>query len=115
MRKWTAAVAVALLVACSGCGTTKTIIPPQVVTTQASFDGNHQTSGILSVDETGFLVTPRYIERYDAMLEKYGERFSPPIKPGDRRGITPEGENYRITGETRSRFGQMNQMRKDGQ
>lgn len=126
MRRLLFIIAICALAGCGGV--TKTIIPPTVVATQASFDGNRQTSGILWIDGGGYHVTAHYLERYDALLEKYGARLVPPVTTGDRRGITtqaagefnpetkqPEAAHYHFTAETRARFTLMNQWRKNGE
>jgi hypothetical protein len=92
----------------------QTVAPAPIVTTQASFDGNAQNSGLIGPDgHGGFYVTAHFIERYDAMLATYGGRFSPPVKPGDRHGIQalPSGE-YDVTAEMIARFRTMNFWRK---
>jgi hypothetical protein len=112
----TAVVLVAVLSGCTGGGAPEqkieTVAPAPIVSTQASFDGNAQNSGYLGYNEHGFLVTPGYLQRYDALLETYGSRLTPKRAPGDREGISEEPPNYRITGEVRMRFWRMNQWRK---
>lgn len=99
----------------TGCSviSTKTVVPPAVEAAQPSWDRNQQNSGIISIDEEGYHVTARYLERYDSMLKLYGTRLEPPVATGDRRGITAEGEGYIFTAEARARFTLMNQWRRD--
>lgn len=64
--------------------------PPVPEQTQPSFDGNKQDSGLILVDaQRGALVTSRFIERYDALVERYGKdpRHALPVKK--RQGVTP--------------------------
>ena len=104
-----------LLALVAGC---TTLAPRPVRTTQASFDSNAahtaqvQNSGIISADATGFLVTPHFIERYDALLANFGKRLTPARKPGDRTGITPAGINFRMNAETMLDFDSLNAIRK---
>ena len=97
---------------CTSCGTTRTVIPPPIVTTQASFDQNVANSGILYVDSQGFHVTKHYLARYDALAALYGSRLVPPVAAGNRDGITPEGDHFLFTAEARGRFAMMNRWRK---
>jgi len=67
--------------------------------------------------EEGFVVKGDWIDAYDALLSKYGNRLFPPRKPGDRNGITEEGSGpshiYRITDAVLERYDNMNSMRRD--
>lgn len=51
----------------------KTIVPPRVVQTQASFVGNEQNSGVIDYDSKGFVMHPSAIERYKKLAEKFRE------------------------------------------
>lgn len=92
----------------------QTVSPPPIVSTHASFDGNVANSGLIGPDnQGGFYVTPHFIARYDSLLVKYGERLSPAVKTGDRRGIVPASDgNFQVTAEMVARFRQMNLWRK---
>jgi phage regulator Rha-like protein len=50
-----------------------------------------QTSGIIKAEtlngKKGFLVTPHFVDRYNALIEQYAERFFPPLLRN--AGITP--------------------------
>jgi hypothetical protein len=89
----------------------QTVVPSRIVSTQASFDGNQQDSGIKTADAQGFVVSANWIARYDAMLVEFGGRFSPAVKAGDRAGILI-GPEIVVTAEVMSRFIRMNQWRK---
>lgn len=103
-----AIVVMATLFLLTSCGSTGlTVIPKTVTTTQASFSGNSQNSHLESVNSTGFSVDADWINTYDALLVIYGDRFIPAVKAGDRKGITAEGDKYRITGEINVRYGKM--------
>lgn len=81
---------VATLVLCfAGCAVRQqTVVAKPIVSTQASFDDNVQNSGIVRLDEHGWIVTANWIARYDALLDKYGTRLVPQRKAGNRDGIT---------------------------
>lgn len=110
----------AAALALSACSVNEqTAVAPALHTSQPSFVGNQQNSGIISVDEHGFKVAPRVIERYDSMLADNsalpaGNQFklSNAPAPGDREGITTEGEFYRVTGQVMQRFNRLNYLRK---
>lgn len=92
----------------------QTVSPPAIVSTQASFDGNVQNSGVIGPDGIGgFYVTPHFVQRYDSLLVKYGERLSPPMKSGDRTGIKAAPvDRFQVTAEMIARFRTMNLWRK---
>lgn len=113
---------VALTGAFLGCSIRQqTVTPPRVVTTEASFDEGRQDSGLKSVslpvdgkEEAAFIVSGHWLERYDAMLLKYGDRFLPPVKAGDRRGIKAlEHNRFSVSPEVSVRFTRMNTWRKN--
>lgn len=97
----------------------QSVVPRPIVSHEASFDGNAQNSGIVNVDEHGFIVTSHWLDRYDAMLAVFGTHFSPAIKPGDRIGVEALPtlqpsipKTFRVTSEVMVRFTRMNQWRK---
>lgn len=96
----------------SGCTSSLTIAPAPIKTTQASWDGNKQNSGIISVNKDGFLVTPHFIDRYQGLLARYGDRLTPKVRPDDTIGVSPEGGNFQITAQVLARFNRLNAMRK---
>jgi hypothetical protein len=96
----------------------QTAVAPALRTSQPSFEGNDQNSGVISVDEHGFKVVKHFIDRYDAMLasnaalpDNDAYKLSSAPAAGDRNGITAEGEFYRITGEVTARFNRLNYLR----
>lgn len=58
---------------------TSTVTPQPVASTQASFDGNQQTSGVLVQDINGYVVTTHFHDRWLALVEVYGRDFKPPV------------------------------------
>lgn len=61
----------------TGCGT---IAPKVEDTTSASFDGNVQNSGIISMDENGAIISSSARERYNAYIVLCGAETIPPTK-----------------------------------
>ena len=103
------ALCAATLLACApAC--TSTVSPDHVSATQASYDGGARTSGVLaSVTDnagniTGWIVTARARERYNALVEAYGATmWSPPI--GRDYGVTPSANgHYLMTSEAMAKF-----------
>lgn len=97
----------------------QTVVPKAIVSTEASFDGESQNSGIVKFDEHGFIVTAHWMERYDGMLSKFGGRFTPAVMPGDRIGVEvfqpsnlSQLPTFRISQQVMVRFTRMNGWRK---
>jgi len=68
---------VCLALLLTGC----TVTPKVVHDAQASFDGTQQNSGILGFDGEGHcVITLHAVERYNALVDKYGKRFTPPLQ-----------------------------------
>lgn len=65
------------------------IIPVPPKDQKASFDGNAQDSGIVEATAEGFIVTARFVDRYNAMIDTYGSEpeFLPPLVKNT--GVTP--------------------------
>lgn len=115
MKRYTNLVLIgAILVFGASCSVRQqTVTPPAIVSTQASFDGNVQNSGLIGPDnQGGFFVTGHFIDRYDALLEKFGNRLVPLVKMGDRKGVTGGPEKFQVTAEMIARFRTMNLWRK---
>ncbi len=71
---------IVLLVAFAmGGGCAGTVTPKVVTSTQASFDGNEQNSGVISVQPNGYVVTAHFRDRYNALIADYGTAFTPPL------------------------------------
>lgn len=62
-------------VICVGCA--KTYVPTISHSQQPSFDGNQQNSGIIGVSVAGFVVTEKVYNKYNALIDIYGYKFSP--------------------------------------
>lgn len=99
----------------SGClwftNPTPDIINSEII----SYDeyGN-QTSGIISVsnDKTGFIVTKRFIERYNSMIERYGKKFIPELIQNQGVSKIDKTDFYFISNQCMGYFLTMNDMRR---
>ncbi|AHF92485.1 hypothetical protein OPIT5_29350 [Opitutaceae bacterium TAV5] len=60
---------------------TSTITPTPVTPARASYDGDNQNSGVLAIDPAGFVVTPRWRERYNLAIARYGADWRPTLAP----------------------------------
>lgn len=107
----------------SGCS--QTVRPQPEPDRHASFDGGHDDSGLIQISGGVALVTSRFVERYNAMIEVYGSEpeFLPPLVKD--YGVTPasgkdmadhpgRGTLYLMTNEALVKFIKMNQWRKMG-
>lgn len=90
----------ASLVLLSGCGT---VVPKVREGTISSFDGNDQNSGVIEITENGALVTPDFIQFYNALIEDYGNKTTPET-PRDFGAKKLENGNYLLTLEGLSRM-----------
>ncbi len=106
--------AVFVIALLSGCSHL-TVTPKPVVSHTASFSGNKQTSGVISADQYGVIVDSGWMARYDSLLAKYGKDLTPPVKSGDRVGVTKVGNDYRVSMEVSIRFAEMNQRLRNGE
>lgn len=95
-------------------GCSSTVTPKPVATSEASFDGGEQNSGILKLVDGGAIITEHARERFNALIEIYGEEFLPAIEKD--RGIRPDLSDgtYFITNEALQKFILMNHWRKMG-
>ena len=81
------------IIALPGCSTTA---PKPVQPKQASFDavadakGNNQNSGVLGFTNHQAVITATARDRYNALCERWGKKFVPPVVPPDA-GLTPCG------------------------
>ena len=112
---------VSSLVSCSTHDTS--VRPVAVVDTKPSYDGNKQDSGIIKITEEGVIVTQRFVDRYDALINTYGAEpdFLPPLVCGQGVEVAPKelqekyldrGTIYLMEKQALVRFIKMNQWRK---
>ena len=86
-------------------------MPPPIVETQPSWDGEKQNSGLLGyVDGKGFEITKGAAERYKSLTIKFGDKLNPPVKPGE--GLEIFGENYILSAEYMSVFMEVSRLNK---
>jgi hypothetical protein len=105
MRTAVLCVTIVCLAACAS-----TVTPQRVEPGQASYDDGSQNSGVLSavVDAdgvtTGWVVTARARDRYNALVERYGaSMWSPPI--GRDYGVKPRSDgSFLLTNEAMAKF-----------
>jgi hypothetical protein len=82
-----------------------------------AYDGNVQNSGIIAKSDKGFIVTKGFVDRYNALIEIYGNGvkgypMTPPLKQND--GIMFLVEHYIIDSEHMVKFLDMNAWRRNG-
>ena len=109
-------VCLALLVV-QGCAST--VAPKPVVAGVASFDGNHADSGFLGwADDGQGLITDRLRQKYDILVVKYADRWTPPLRLGE--GIQPgpvdpeRGKTWLITKESLAKLLTMTRWQREG-
>lgn len=90
-----------------GCGT---VIPKPVQANVASYDGDVQNSGLVSLTNSNgvmvAIITPHARDRYNGLIAIFGTNFIPPITLD--AGITPAPPNFRIDAEHLVDFMRMN-------
>ncbi len=98
-----------LLVLLLGCSTTRSVQKDS----SASYDKGVKNSGVISttVDKTGFVVTERFVARYNSLVEKYGKQFNPPVKKN--AGVISYKDNYVIDNEHMVKMAKMNTWEKN--
>jgi hypothetical protein len=74
MKHWLLILAFSLFPGC-----TSTITPTPVTAARASYDGDAQTSGVLAVTPEGVIVTPRWRERYNLAIARFGKSWTPAL------------------------------------
>ncbi len=87
-------------------------VPEAVSSLAPSFEGNCATSGVLSVvrdregRSCGWIVSARARARYNALIEKYGTLWTPPIRPD--HGVSDLGNGFFLmTNEAMEKFALM--------
>lgn len=91
-----------------------TITPPTVTPQQASFDGNDQNSGIIRYTPAGFLVTPHFRDRYNALVDTYGRTFKPELEHDAGMKPATDGTNWTVDAQHMADFVTMNLKKKSG-
>ena len=103
-----------------GCATA--IAPKTNVSQRASYDNNVANSGILGIaPDGGRIVTLHFRDRYNALIDLYGDQFNPALKRDSGIGILPVNSKKtsrqagcHIDKEHYIKMGQMVQWKLDG-
>lgn len=110
-----AALVAALLLAHLLGGCAPTYRPKAPASTQASWDGTNQNSGLIgfAADGSG-VITAHARDRYNALAYMYGYYFRPPVHADD--GVTPTATNhvFFIDPQHLAYFATMNRWLKEG-
>jgi hypothetical protein len=103
----TAACACTLLACAPGC--VSTVSPVEIRAAAPSYDGDSLNSGVLACirdgagNVTGWTVTARARDRYNALVAKCGSLWTPPIVPD--YGVTPNADGtWHMTNEAMDKF-----------
>lgn len=89
----------------------ETYVPPPIVETQPSWDGENQNSGLIDyIDGKGFLITPSAAQRYRSLTEKFGKNLTPNITFGE--GLVAYEGNFILSSEYMSAFMEMSRLNK---
>lgn len=73
------------LILCAGCTTT---VVPKHVEAMATYDGGQKDSGFVGYSPDGRgIITSATRDKYNALVERYGQQFLVPLKKDD--GLTP--------------------------
>lgn len=104
-----------ILCDCIGCTSWTNPTPDIIYSETVTFDeyGN-QTSGIISVsdDKSGFIVTAHFISRYNAMIKKYGKKFTPELENNQGANKIDKTPYWYITNQSMGYFLTMNDLRR---
>lgn len=104
-------VIILLALAATSC---TTITPDQVHATAPSYDGNDQNSGIIAAVPAGIVVTPHLRDRYNHLIDLYGQDFTPAIKADAGLTDAPDKVNFILDRQHFVQFLEMNQWLKAG-
>jgi hypothetical protein len=89
------------------------VVKPPIVDATPSWDGNEQNSGVLGyIDGEGWNITQNAANRYNALIEKYGATFLPPLERGQGLKILEDGRII-LSNEHMVKFIMMNKKHKE--
>lgn len=118
--KRTSLIAILTLLALTGLssGCTRTIIPPSVRDSGASFDGGQKDSGFRGwyTNSNGAVfavMSPKAHDRYNALVSKFGNQYPVPLKNNDGTQSFTNG-TWLIDSEHDVKFREMNGWSKSG-
>lgn len=108
--------ALLIVVALSFSDCAKPIVPTTNVSTTASYDAGIKNSGVISKtpDRKGFIVTSHFRDRYNSLVDMYGDQFSPALKQDEGFNFEREGLTCIIDIEHMVKMGQMAQWKRNG-
>lgn len=111
-----ALVAITLPSGISGCA--HVIAPKTNESHIASYDPQDKgepTSGIIGIAPGGGrIVTQHYRDRYNSLIDMYGDQFNPPLKHDEGIDFSGEGSTCVIDKAHHVMFGRMLQWKRDG-
>lgn len=94
----------------SGC---LTVTPdPVKPPTHISWDAGEANGGVIALTQKGAEITPRALERYEALIDIYGKHFVPSLKTG--HGVTKTKVGIFLDNDALEKFIVMNQWRRMG-
>ncbi len=95
-------------------GCTGTVAPKIASSSQPSWDGGMQNSGILGeTDSHSLVISSHARDRYNGLISTYGGKYSPALKTDD--GIEATGTNtFLLEAGHAAKFIEMNRWRKQG-
>jgi hypothetical protein len=109
----TVAVLLSVIFWLSLAGCANTVTPDRIAAGAPSWDGNEQTSGVLSLNPNGFVVTDHFRFRYNGLIATYGRDFTPPLK-ADAGIIAMTSGRWLIDRQHLSQFLEMNAWHRAG-
>lgn len=99
-------------------GCAKAITAQTVESHAASYDPQDKfgpTSGIVAVAPGGGrIVTQHFRDRFNALVDLYGDQFHPPLKHDEGFDFSREGDTCIVNRASYIKFGQMQQWKRDG-
>lgn len=95
-----------------GCQTKDiTYVPPPIVESQPSWDGEEQNSGLIDyIEGKGFVITKNAGERYKLLTRKFGQQLTPPVVSGE--GLIAHDGNFILSPEYMSIFMEVSRLNK---
>ena len=101
-------------------GACTTVHQSAVTSTTASWDGNTQNSGVVEERPDGYIVTPHFRDRYNALVATYGKSkladgtpiFTPHLEKD--AGLTQWADNFLMTREAMANMVVLTDLKRRG-